>query len=454
MKRSKQNKAKKVKDKFLKIKYFFKEGIWMIDAENLPWYKRVGVKSLQVTLLAIMGFREDRLNMHASALTFFTMLSIVPVVALGFGIAKGFNLENVLEDELKKNMAGQQEVTNYIITFTHSMLDNAKGGLIAGIGLGLLLWSVMKLLINIENTFNDIWEIKKSRSLVRKLTDYFSIMLFSPIVMVLSSSTTVFMTTQFKEITTETAYLSFATPLFLESARIVPYFIISALFTMLYLVMPNTKVHFKSAIIAGVLAGVSFQVFQGLYIYVQASASRVSAIYGSFAALPLFLIWLQISWLIVLFGAEVAFAVQNLRMKGASARDKDLSIVYQKKIALLIVKTTADIFKSGKKALNIAEISQRINTPHYTVKSIMKTLQKAGIMAAIKPLSRGKNYLYQPAQSVSRLSVMTIIEAYENLGEDKSNFIKNKKINTISEKMKYFNDTNFNDKENKLLTDI
>jgi len=168
----------------------------------------------------------------------------------------------------------------------------------------------------------------------------------------------------------------------------------------------------------------------------------------------LFLIWLQISWLIVLFGAEVAFAIQNLKMKGASARDADLSITYQKKVALMIVKTTVDIFNNGDKALNIAEISEKISTPHYTVKAIMHRLQEAGIMSAVQPPDNGNKFSYQPAQSVSRLTVMTIIDAYENFGEDKSLYIKDNKFDRINEKMKHFSDLNFEDDKNKLISDL
>jgi len=339
-----------MKNKIKKLRSFLNNELWTADIEKASKPKRIFINFARIIDLGFKGFKEDKLNMRASALTYFTLLSIVPVLALGFGIAKGFGLEAILEDEIAKNLAGQEEAMNYILDFTRSMLGTAKGGLIAGLGFILLLWSVIKLLSNIENSFNTVWDIDKSRGIVRKFTDYLTIMLLGPVFLIIAGSITVFISTQIANLQEDTMF-DFATPIFLKFAKIIPFIIIWLIFTLLYLVMPNTKVKFRSAIIAGIIAGSMFQIFQNLYVYFQSGATRINAIYGSFAALPLFLIWLQTSWFVVLLGAEISYVVQNVKMKGASLQMKNLSISYQKKTALLIVKELLIDLKSVKKLL-------------------------------------------------------------------------------------------------------
>ena len=434
------------------IKDFINEGIWIPDLIQESKLKRILIRLLRILVLAMKGFKQDKLTVRASALTYFTMLSIVPVLALGFGIAKGFGLEAVLEDEIAKNMAGQKEAFEYIQTFTRSMLNTTKGGLIAGIGLGLLMWSVMKLLMSIENAFNTIWEVNKSRAFVRKFTDYFSIMLFAPILMILSSSATVFVTTQMSNLTEGSEMFEFATPMVVFLVRFMPYVIIWLLFTVLYMSMPNTSVNFKSALIAGIIAGTIFQSFQGLYIYFQASASRYNAIYGSFAALPLFLIWLQISWLVVLLGGEISYVIQNVKIKAGVIRNDEISIAYQKKLAVLVTKIIIDRFSKGEKPIQLEEIAQEIKIPVQTANYIVDRLMVSGIISAI--LIDKNNISYQPAESINNIDVNKVIFAYEKQGTDKSDFINKKNFSNLIKILDDIPEKHKNSAENILIKDI
>jgi len=208
--------------------------------------------------------------------------------------------------------SGQEEVLTTVISFANSLLANTKGGLLAGVGIMVLFWAVIKVLGNIEYSFNDIWGIKEGRTLGRKFSDYLSVMLLCPILMILASSVTVFITTQITLITAKVALLGMFSSIIFFVLKLLPYCLIWVLFTFLYIFMPNTKINFKSGILAGIIAGTLYQLVQWGYIVFQVGAAKYNAIYGSFAALPLFLIWLQLSWLIVLFGAELSFAHQNV----------------------------------------------------------------------------------------------------------------------------------------------
>ena len=292
-----------------KITNFIKTDIWRIRVRNLPRRKSFFIKQLRILLLAIRGFHGDKCPLQASALTFYSILSVVPVVAMAFGVAKGFGFQKLLEKQLLEKFPGQEEVMMQVVNFALSLLENTKGGMIAGIGVAVLLWTVIKVLSNIERSFNTIWEIKKSRTFGRKFSDYLSIMLISPILVIMSSSVTVFITTQVTLITEKIALLGIFSSLIFFILKLLPYCLVWILFTFIYILMPNTKVNFSSGFIAGVFAGTIFQLAQWAYIYFQVGVAKYNAIYGSFAALPLFLVWLQLSWLIVLLGAEISFLI-------------------------------------------------------------------------------------------------------------------------------------------------
>jgi len=228
--------------------------------------------------------------------------------------------------------------------------------------------------------------------------------------MILASSTTVFISSQLSNFSQSTMF-HFASPLFLKFANIIPFIIIWIIFTILYMIMPNTKVKFRSALIAGITAGTIFQIFQGLYIYFQAGATRINAIYGSFAALPLFLIWLQTAWFVVLLGAEISFAVQNVKLKGSGLLLQKLSINYQKKVALYLLIYIIDSFKKGSKAPNIQELSSVTRLPFDTTAFIMENMVKAGIINRIH--SKEKN-TFQPATSLENLTISKVLNDYEN----------------------------------------
>ena len=295
-----------------KILNFIKTDIWRIRLKDQPRKKTLLIKPLRIILLALRGFDENKCQLRASALTFYTLLSIVPVVAMAFGISKGFGLDKMLEKQLLEKLPGQQEVVTQIITFARTLLDNTKGGMIAGIGVAVLFWTVIKVLGNIEKSFNDIWGIKEARSLGRRFSDYLSVMLLCPVLLIMSSGATVFLATQITLLTEKFAFLGVFAPAIFLIVKLLPFCVIWALFSFIYIFMPNTKVYFKSGLIAGIAAGTIYQVVQWIYINFQVGVSKYNAIYGSFAALPLFLVWLQLSWLIVLLGVEISFARQNV----------------------------------------------------------------------------------------------------------------------------------------------
>jgi membrane protein len=226
-----------------RLRDFLRTGVWRIRANELPPRRSFLLRQLRIILLAVRGFGEDRCQLRASALTFYSLLSVVPMLAMAFGVAKGFGFERNLEKQLLDGFPDQQEVISRIIAFSRALLENTQGGLIAGIGVAVLFWTVIKVLSNIENSFNDIWGIKKARTFQRKFGDYLSIMLVAPILLVMSSSATIMITTQVHLITQEISIVGGFGPILFSVLKVLPLGVVWLLFTFLYVFMPNTRVY-------------------------------------------------------------------------------------------------------------------------------------------------------------------------------------------------------------------
>jgi len=432
---------------------FARNGIWRIRLENISRSKSFFIRQLRIVVLSLRGFDEDRCKLWASALTFYSLLSIVPVVAMLFGIAKGFGFEKRIEQELLEKFQGQEEIISQVIGFAHKLLENTSGGLIAGIGIAFLFWSIIKVLGNIENSFNHIWGIKKGRSWGRKFSDYLSFMLISPLLLVISSSLTVFITSQITLITEKIEAISVVAPLILFLLKFLPYAVIWISFTFIYFWMPNTKVKFSSSVIAGIIAGTIFQITQWIYIAFQIGAARYGAIYGSFAALPLFLIWLQISWLIVLFGAEISFAHQNVETYEFEQDCYTASHSFKILLSLMVTHLLVRNFSRGEKPWDATQISSALDMPIRLVRQILFELAQANILTEIKN-DDDPSVFYQPARDVESLTVKYVINALEQHGSADIPIVESSELDKLRQCIKTFDELVENSPDNVSLKNI
>lgn len=411
----KESRVKRIMQTINKVKRFITHDVWSTHLDDLPPKLRAPFKYLRVVLLALRGFNEDKVQVKASALTYYTLMSIVPVFALIFGIAKGFGVEKYLEQQIIVNFKGQEEVMNQVISFSHSLLARTGGGIIAGIGVVLLFWSVIKVLNNIENSFNDIWQVEKPRTWTRKFTDYLSIMFIAPILLIASSGIHVFLATQITSIAKEVEIIGYVSPLLISALQFLPYLLIWVLFSFIFIAMPNTKVSYPSGIIAGVISGSGFVIVQWAYIFLQIGVSRYNAIYGSFAALPLFLIWMQASWLIVLFGAEISFAYQNVDMYEFEKEIDYISHQNRKVLSILILTTIIKRFKEGEAPLTSLELSKILHIPQRLMRNLLTLMIDSGLVNEVL-LKDTKNIAYQPARHIEQLSLAFVEEKLDNHG--------------------------------------
>jgi len=364
-------------------------------------------RSWRVAKDTAFGFINDDCYSKASALTFYSLLSIIPVLAVLFGIAKGFGFEQALETEINVRFAEQREIIAKLIQLAYSWLLNAEGGVIAGIGTVVLLWSVFGLLSNIETALNAIWKTRYSRPYARKISDYLATMIVSPIFLVTLSSINVFIHTQFKR-NQDNVFIEAVSPIILFSLKFFPYFLSWALFTFIYMFMPYTKVYARSAIIAGVIAGTMFQAWQWGYIKFQVGVSSYGAVYGSFAALPLFLIWLQISWLILLAGAELAFETENDLFIPA----REVSPISMKATALLITFRCVDAFAKGDPPITDRLLAHELGMSLNHLHSVIEILENERILSIAA--YHNKTIGYQPARAIDAITFQSVCRAIEH----------------------------------------
>jgi membrane protein len=416
---------------FKRIIKFIREEVWIVELTKYPKFASYLIRQLRIILLALRGFQKNRINLHASALTFYSLLSVVPVAALIFGISKGFGFEERLEQFIQDLFAGREDLqaaADYVKDFASNMLLEINGGFIAGIGLVVLLWSVMQVLGNIEDSFNAIWEIKKARPFIRKFSDYLSMMIILPILFLLSSTVTVYLSNY---ITDSTGLMQYLGPLVAFLVKLIPYLLIYLLFTLLYVVMPNTKVIFKYGLIAALISGTIYQIIQWVYIEFQVGVSRFGAIYGSFLALPLFLVWLQLSWLIVLLGAELSFAYQNIEKY--EVESEALKIPHNKKrlVTLLIIHQIIKGFIEGTPPLSASQISHKLGLPIRLVRDILFELNESGLIAETTTESP-KELAFLPAVDINQMTISYIENKLDMQGQDLSIADKNKDLKNIA----------------------
>jgi membrane protein len=439
---------KKAKKTVSDTRNFFDTGIWHVDIKKISSGRAFFVKRMRILLLAIRGFKEDRCQLRASALTFYSLLSIVPLLALFFGIAKGFGLEKLLENVLRKNFSEYEEALTLFLNFSHSLLEKTSGGLIAGTGVVLLLWSIMKLLTNIEVSFNHIWKVKKTRSIYRKFSDYISILLFALLLLVISNSIVIFVSTKF------TAFLGTFGSIVFQLMRLLPFVLIWILFTTIYVLMPNTKVSFRSGFLAGLIAGTIYQIAQFAYISLQIGVARFNAIYGSFAALPLFLVWLQLSWIIVLFGTEISYAIENASSMEFNLNFRDLSASNKKLLSLLKAQVVIKNFSEGKEPLTAPQLKNTLRIPAPMLHLLLDELVESKILSE-SAVHEQEEPAYLPFHDINDLTVGYVISALEKRGDSlDAAYFHSKELIKLSKTLETFNDLIEKSPTNKLLKDL
>jgi len=388
---------------------FFRLEVWATGfkghEQKDPWYQKV----YKVLFMAIQGFRVDRCAINASALTYYSLLAIVPLLALAFGIAKGFHLDDTIEKELMSRFEQYETVVKEAILFAQTLLDQTKGGLLAGFGVLILLWAIIKVLNHIEGVFNRIWLAKKGRNWSRKFTDYLTVGIICPSLLLISNTAAVLMITRAQETIQHFPVIGPYANWITALISLVPFLATTALLTFLYMFMPSVKVKFRTGLLAGLITSAIYHFVQYIYVYFQVGIARYGAIYGSFAAFPLFLIWIQISWMIVLFGAEISYSIQNLGIFGLKQLKRKVTIADRRILTLAIMHLLVKNFHDQKPPLSYREISRKLEIPYQVSSQLLDTLVNCHLAVMTQNGKKG----YQPAIETGDLRIVDVMASIE-----------------------------------------
>ena len=374
---------------------------------GLRWTARP-FKLVIYTLEGLMA--HGTMDMGA-ALTFYTLVSIVPVLALVFAVVKGFGLAESLVQNLYSLLPQMPEVVDYMVSFANNTLARTNGGLMATISLLTLLWAVVNLFESSEANFNKIWEVKSTRNLVRKYSDYITVVIIAPLFWIIATSAG----TYAREM------LGIEANIWLQIAsKFFSLVMVWAMFVIVYLVLPNTKVKFRSALMAGVFAGTAFYIFQTLFLFLMKWMTSYSAIYGSFAALPLFLLWMQNSWKIMLMGCEVSFALQNEKRYDEERELPAISHDLAQKLLVAIVCIVSRSFIRGEGAVPLMAVRESLGVPSRIVSRLISSLVSADILNEVKCDEADYEVAYAPARDVNQLRVCDVLGTIEHYSKYKA----------------------------------
>ncbi len=299
----------KIKHTYQRIIKFLISDIWHLDLSELSFLRSRLIKYLKVLIITIKGFTKDKVSLQATSLSYFSAMSVVPFVAIMFAITNGFGAGAKLEELMFTYFEGNEDIITYILGFANNVIERGKNGLFGVISFLFLLSTIVLLMLNIEEAFNEIWKLGSGRSFKKRVIYYFTLIVISPFVIFIFLTLGLIYSKVLHVVGLEIDKYIPVTSIF---TWITSYFFIVGVFTVMYKYIPNTKVKLSAAFNSALILAFAFIVVQLLYLETQIMVTGLSTVYGVFAAIPLFMVWMNISWTLILFGAELSHAYQNV----------------------------------------------------------------------------------------------------------------------------------------------
>lgn len=438
----------KLIEKIKEFWHFVTNDIWRINRNEVDKSRLFLYNIIKTIIQAGKGYYNNKLGVVASALTYSIVFAFVPLLAMLVSIAKGFGLENSIEDALYNIFKAQPDLVPTLMEFVQKYLDSMNNGLFIGIGVIILMVSVMNLFIRVEDSLNDIWKVKKSRSIFKQFTIYFTGLFLVPILLAVASGASIYLNAIFSK-----SYLfELISPFMKFLVRLAPYVASWLIFAVMYMIFPNTKVKFGNALIAGMVAGTAYQVFQLLYINGQINLTRYNAVYGGFAALPLFLFFVNMSCMFFLVGAEICYAAQNLRNFDYDIDTDRISNRYERYLTIFVLYIIVKRFEKSEPAFTSEQIMEKYKMPIRILNNIINHLQEADLI--ISSVNDKGVKTYYPASDINQLTLKNVYKKLDNEGSEFFIHFDNKEIDEFWAHLKEIQKKNEVVLENTKLMDM
>lgn len=404
-----------MKKNFSKVIGFVRYDMWRRTTTEIDtWYKRLGYIVARTIALVVRGFTSKNLNDTAKALTFSLIFAVVPILAMIVAVAKGFGVVDIIQNQLNASFLGETNMVPTIMEMVDRYLETAQGGVFIGVGILILLWAVYSFFQSVETAFNRIWNVQKSRSILRQVTTYIAIVVFIPVLIVCSAGINIFLHTTIESTIEISALHEF---FHTSGVKFLQFVLVWLLFTVMYIAVPNTKVKFMSALIPGILMGTLFQLLQMLSVYLIAMLSRTSIVYGAFATIPILMTWLQYTSLLILIGAQMAYAIQN---NEEFEYEQDLSTMsrrYKDFIMLYLLSIIIKRFEADEAPLTAHELAIRDHLPIRLVNRLLSRMVETGLLREVFTENEEERR-YQPALDTHKISVGMVIDRIDAQGTE------------------------------------
>lgn len=363
---------------YVQAKEFLLNELWRADVDSLGWLQRYSYKVLRLLFVLIREFANGQLNLRAMSLVYTTLLSMVPLLAVSFSVLKAFGVHNQIEPLLLNLVQPLGDKGNEVVVNVLGFVENMKVGVLGSLGLALLLYTVVSLLQKVESSFNYVWHAKSSRSLSRRFSDYLSVIMVGPVLVFSAIGMTASMMNS--AVVQRVVSIEPFGSLMVLLSNLMPFLLVILAFSFVYMFVPNTKVKFSSALVGAAVGGTLWQTSGLVFAEFAASSTKYAAIYSGFAILILFMIWLYLSWLILLLGSQVAYYYQYPEQIRLSNQRLPLSGRFREQMGLLVMYWIAHRFVHDGKPLSIEELSQLLQMPGDRIGESLQLLQDKGLL--------------------------------------------------------------------------
>lgn len=399
-------------DQFNTLNEKFKQLVWLNQTDASKTWSVKAVRAVRIIFAVGNDLIHGLLTLRAMSLVYTTLLSLAPLLAVSFSVLKAFGVHNQIEPLLLNLLAplGQQglDISSNIIGF----VENMKVGVLGTLGMAMLFYTVVALMQKIESAFNYIWHISKPRSFSQRFSDYLSVLMIGPVLVIAAIGVTGTMLNM-EAVQWLGAFEPFGTLIEIIT-RLLPYLLIIGAFTFIYVFIPNTKVNFKAAFIGAIISGVLWETLGWGFASFVISSTKYMAIYSAFASLIFFLIWLYLGWLVLLIGSSIAFYIQNPDYLNLNTKNIQLSYKMKEHVALLIMSHMADQFYNFNNACTAKEFASYLNMPVRIVETVLNTLEQQVVIKQ----SNDKTPVYLPAKPLEEMPIQQILDAIQQPTDD------------------------------------